>query len=528
MRSALALGALLVLAAACGGEPVDPLEVVTEAGTIRGRPDGATRAFRGIPYAAPPVGEHRFRPPQPVAHWDGARDATDVGPMCPQNFGFAPGGGDEDCLYLNVWTPAPAPATPAPVMVWFHGGAFVFGSGGEPYYGGAKLAESRGVVVVTVNYRLGPFGFLAHPDLAAEDPAHPSSGNYGLEDQLAALEWVQRNIAAFGGDPARVTIFGESAGGFSACVHYLSPRSRGLFHAVISQSGVCGSDIIERSRAEAEAAGVAFAEEVGCAGPGALACLRGRSFWDLLDAAAGAPLAEQHPGGILFQGPGALEWAANVDGDLLPATTGEAFAAGGYPPLPLLLGSNRDEGTFFLWRVLAREVADEAEYRAALARRFGADQVDAIAARYPVATFASPNAALAAVAGDALMTCPARRTARAAAAAGAPVYLYAFERELEQPLVPDGGVVHSGEIPFVFGIDEYPLGKVGEAGRPLVEAIQDYWTGFAADGDPNGGVEMEWPRYEEAGDRHLVLDVPITASSAHRRVLCDFWDGLAD
>ena len=510
--------------------PDDPLTVETTGGTVHGVRNDDAHAWLGIPYAAPPVGELRWRPPRPAPAWDGTREAIAVGAQCPQTFGFSAGGGDEACLFLNVWAPASRPAAPAPVMVWFHGGAFIFGSGGDPYYSGRVLAARHGVVVVTVNYRLGPLGFLAHPALAAEDAAHPRSGNYGILDQLAALEWVRDNIAGFGGDPARVTVWGESAGGLSACIHYLSPRSRGLFHAVISQSGLCSGDGVgETSTALAEADGVTFATDVGCAGTGAdaVACLRAQDAFALVEASGSPSTAEQLPGGLFFQDGAALGWRPHVDGDLLVAPTAESFAAGDYPTAPLLLGTNRDEGTFFVWSVIARPARDEVEYRDALARRFGAGAVDAIVAQYPLTSYASPSLALAAVSADAFFVCPFRRTARLASAAGAPVYLYSFQREPLNGLIADGGAFHASEIPFVFGIDEFPLGKVGPDGVPLSDAMMRYWTRFAATGDPGGGADsgdVAWPRYDAAADRHLVLDVPVRADRGHRQPQCDFWD----
>jgi para-nitrobenzyl esterase len=526
--SLVAALAVLAALAACGGDAPDELVVRTEGGDVRGELDApGVRAFRGIPYAAPPVGANRWRPPQPAAPWDGVRDAGNVGAVCPQGFGFGPGGGDEDCLYLNVWTPSPAPAddAPAPVMVWIHGGAFQFGSGGEDYYAGTVLTAAHGVVVVTANYRLGPLGFLAHPALAVEDPAHPTSGNYGIEDQIAALAWVQRNIAAFGGDPGRVLLFGESAGGFSTCVHYLSPRAGTLFHAAISESGLCASDAVERTLADAEADGAELAAALGCTGGDELACLRAISPWEVLDA-GGTPMADTVPGGPFYQDGTALGFAPVVDGTVIPATTRAALAAGGFANVPLVLGTNRDEGTLFHAPLFATPVTTEPEYRDALGRRFGAGNVDAIVAEYPIASFADANAAIAEVTGDAVFVCPARRTARAVAAAGATVHLYAFQKELENPGLPRGGVVHAAEIPFVFGVDTFPLGDVGTSGRPVSEAIQGYWTRFARTGDPNGDGAVGWPRYDAATDEHLVLDQPIAAGSGHKAARCDFWDAL--
>ncbi len=522
-----AIAVVIIAAAVACSSPPDELVVETTSGAVRGLRQDPVRAFLGIPYAAQPVGELRWRPPAPPPAWNDVRESTSVGPQCPQSFGFSAGGGDEACLSLNIWSPSPPPAEPAPVMVWFHGGAFIFGSGGDAFYRGGELTARHDVVVVTVNYRLGPLGFLAHPGLRAEDPAHPRSGNYGIQDQIAALEWVRDNIAGFGGDPARVTVWGESAGGLSACIHYLSPRSRGLFHAVISQSGLCSGDGAgEQQPAAAETEGVEFATMVGCPGGGAdaIACMRGQGAFDLIEASAMPAVSAQQPGGLFFQDAGPLAWRPNIDGDVLRAPTQAGFAAGDYPPLPLLLGTNRDEGTFFVWSVIAKPARDETEYRDALGRRFGAAAVDAIAAQYPVTAYASPSLALAAVSADAFFVCPFRTTARLASAAGAPVFLYSFQHPPENGLVADGGAFHASEIPFVFGVDEFPLGKVGEVGRPLSDAMMRYWTRFAATGDPDGGGDLGWPAYDAVGDRLLVLDLPVHTDAAHRRMQCDFWD----
>lgn len=513
----------------CAGER-DPLEVEIDTGVLHGIQQGGTRAFLGIPYAAPPVGADRWRPPQPAPSWDGVREVLSVGGQCPQTLSVTGAGGDEDCLFVNVWTPARSGERGLPVMVWLHGGAFVFGSGGDKYYNGRHLAERYGVVIVTVNYRLGPLGFLAHPAFAAEDPAYPSSGNYGLDDQLAALGWVQRNIERFGGDPARVLLFGESAGGFSTCAHYVSPRSEGLFARALVESGLCASTIREPSRAEAEAAGVAVAQKLGCpgTGPAAAACLRGQTVDALLAATGLPPVAEQPPGGPFYIGGNSslLSALPNVDGFVLRTTLREAFAAGGFAPRPLVVGTNRDEGTLFHSTFFAVEVASETEYRAALSRRFGPSNVAAIVARYPVAAFGSANRALAEVTGDAFFVCPARQTARGAAAAGAPVYLYSFERAPESSFLPGLGVFHSAELPFVFGTDPaFPLASVGETGRPTAEAVQAMWTQFAAAADPNGDGPA-WPAFDAASDRHLVIDAAITAAAGHKAAACDFWDGL--
>ncbi|HEY5920540.1 MAG TPA: carboxylesterase/lipase family protein [Kofleriaceae bacterium] len=512
--------AWLLALAACG-EDLGPLDVELDTGVVRGIDDhNGVHSWLGIPYAAAPIGDLRWKPPRRAPSWGGTRDAGAYGHKCPQNTVLTPGGGLEDCLFLNVWAPSPAP-TNAPVMVWIHGGAFIFGSGGDSFYAGSELARNHGVVAVSINYRLGGLGFLAHPALAAEDSAHPTSGNYGLLDQAAALEWVQRNIAAFGGDPTQVTLFGESAGGFSTCAHYAGANNEQLFQRAIIQSGACSSLTLEQTRDEAEAQGIALADKLGCSGADVVACMRAKSDFEILDASSLAPLSEQPAGGV-FYGDRPLSTLPHVDGHVLPDSIETVFAAGTYPARPLIIGTNRDEGTLFHASILANAVKDETEYRAALARRFGDTNVDAIVALYPVASYASPNAALAAVSGDVFFVCPARRNARAIAKSSS-VYRYTFERELEQTIIGDLGAFHSSEIPFVFGIDTFPLGKLG-AGAVLSAEMQAYWTTFAKTGDPNG-AGTPWPRYD-ASDTIAVLDVPVSTRSADKATQCDFWDAL--
>jgi para-nitrobenzyl esterase len=510
---------VLLLLAACGGSG-DELTITIDSGTLHGVLQGETRAFLGVPYAAPPVGPLRWKPPQPAIPFDGTREAIAVGSQCPQSFSLAGPGGEEDCLFLNVWTPRGADG--APVMVWLHGGAFVFGSGGDPYYSGRYLAESYGAIIVTVNYRLGPLGFLAHPALTAEDPAYPSSGNYGIDDQLAALQWVQRNIAAFGGDTTRVALWGESAGGFSACVHYVSPRSADLFAWAISESGLCASPVTEPTHADAEAIGIALAEQLGCTGAGALACLRAKSADDLLNATALPPPAQQLPGGPFYAATIPIP-TPNIDGFVVPKSLRQAFAEGGFPARPLLLGTNHDEGTLFHSVLFAKEVTTETEVRDALTRRFGAAKVDAIVAQYPIASYPSAQAALAQITGDAFFVCPARWTARGALAAGAPVFRYTFDELPESAALSGLGTFHSAEIPYVFGNDNFPLATVGASGLPLSAAMQGYWTRFAATGSPAGG-DVEWPG--AANDQVLELHDPVTATSTLPAAPCDFWDAL--
>ena len=518
----------LVIALVCVlgcGTSSDDLHVKTETGVVHGARDGTVRSFLGIPYAAPPVGDLRWRAPQPAAVWNGTLETIVVGQQCPQTLSYAGPSYDEDCLYLNVWTPDGA--HDLPVMVWLHGGAFIFGSGGDKYYDGGKLA-AQGVVIVTINYRLGVLGFMAHPALDVEDPQYPTSGNYGLEDQRFALEWVQRNIAAFGGDPKQVTLFGESAGGFSTCVQYLSARTQDLFGAAIAESGLCGSTLLAPTHAVAESQSLTLADQLGCPGndASALSCLRGIDSQTLLTVTALPPATGMTPGGPFYQAAILPAVLPNVDGYVFAAPMREAFDAHAFAPRPLLLGSNKDEGTLFHSSVYALPVTDDTTYRAALSVRFGASNVDAIVAQYPIASYASANAAIAAVTGDAFFVCPTRRSARGALAAGAPVFRYSFEQPLEAPFMQGLGVFHSAELPFVFGNDDYPLGRVGTSGAPVSASIQDYWTTFAKTGAPNSSAEVAWPGYDATSDPYLVLGTPIAASTQLKTALCDFWDAL--
>jgi para-nitrobenzyl esterase len=327
-----------VAGAGAASGPGEPVRLAS--GPIAGEGRHGVRSFKGIPFAAPPVGDLRWKPPQPVAPWTEPRACLAFGPACPQQGKdlYGPvGEQSEDCLYLNVWTPADRPDARLPVMVWIHGGGFMFGSGGKPCYEGAELARRGGVVVVTCNYRLGPFGFLAHPALTAESPQR-ASGNYGMMDQIAALRWVQQSIAACGGDPGCVTIFGQSAGGVSVCALMASPLAKGLFHRAIVQSGSAPGKL--HDRATMEACGVEFAQRLGAAD---LPALRAQP--------AGALLAAVQPGSGRV-GEGTLDHLC-VDGYVLPETPGTVFAAGRQINVPLLAGTTKDEDRLFLAGVQA-------------------------------------------------------------------------------------------------------------------------------------------------------------------------------
>jgi len=488
-------------------------------GDVQGELASGTRRFLGIPFAAPPVGDLRWRPPAPVVPWQGVLDANAYASPCPQGTSInGTPSNNEDCLYLNVWSPDPAPTGRRPVMVWFHGGGNQSGSAadfvplgvGGRFYDGSVLAETRDVVVVTSNYRLGVLGFFAHPALAAEDPAYPYSGNQGLLDQRAALEWVRANISAFGGDPDNVTIFGESAGSFDVCFQVVSPGSRGLFERAISESGGCTTRQPLASDGAANAASLAAA--VGCGSASdPLACLRQVSVPTLLAQSVA-------PEGIAPAG-----FNPVIDGGFLPDQPRALFNAGNYAKVPYILGSNSDEGTLFL--IGTTPVTSEAEYLAALQSQYG-DLADQIAAVYPVANYSSPQAALARVIGDSGLVCPTYDSARRAAAGGAPVYLYNFARPIPLPqLAPLMlGATHGSEIAYVFG----SVPGVSEADEQLSVAVQGYWTQLAHVGNPNGNGQPNWPRYQDATDQRINLDVEISVLTGFRRTECEFWWGVFD
>jgi para-nitrobenzyl esterase len=482
------------------------------AGPLTGATRGGTRAFFGIPYAKPPVGDLRWRSPVAAEPWTEPRDATAFGATCAQGDLIAGSGtldgSAEDCLFLNVWAPEPAPKRALPVLVWIHGGGFALGSGSASDYDGQKLVERGGVVVVTLNYRLGAFGFLAHPELSAEKTGRGTSGNYGIEDAILALSWVRRNVQAFGGDPGNVTVFGESAGSIATSLLLVAPSARGLFHRAAMESGVAlGFDNL---LGPAEAKGVAFGEKLGCGASGAEGCMRGKTTADIV-------AAEGVFTGILH----GVAWSPVADGVVVPTDAVKAFAAP--TRVPVLVGSNLNEGTLFTSTFLRDGgVANDQEYSAVVSRYFPTD-AGRVLAEYPSSSFASANAALSEVLGDALFVCATRRFARAASSAGLDTYVYSFEHAAEKALVPGLGAFHSSEIPFVFGVPAV-LDTVQPDEQPLSDSMQSFWTTFARTGNPNAAGKIDWPKFDTAADENLVLDLPISKRAGHKKARCDFWD----
>ncbi|MDQ0464448.1 para-nitrobenzyl esterase [Caulobacter ginsengisoli] len=452
-----------------------------DSGVLRGVPGPGVVSFKGIAYAAPPVGRLRWRPPQTAKAWKGVKAADAFGPICSQNYnpqdnGVGPLPASEDCLTLNVWTPGLAGPL-KPVMVWIHGGGFVNGSASAPLYDGAALAR-QGVVVVTLNYRLGWLGFFAHPAISAEQPAGPLA-NYGLMDQIAALQWVQRNITAFGGDPDNVTLFGESAGGMSVNKLMTSPPARGLFHKAIVQSGL-GRESAPRLKAtnregypSAEAQGEALAARLGY--PKATAAqLRGIPVEKIL--ATGDPYRVSG-------------WGPTIDGQILTADVDDAFQQGLEMPIPYLVGSNSLE-----FPPPGSANAD---------RQWGIAKLPASTREAIAKAYGDEEALRLNLVSDVLFTEPARLLA-GLHAGRAQTWLYRFSMVSPAARGMFSGAPHASERQYVFQTLEASTWPTGEDDRMVSQLMSAYWVAFAKTGDPNGGGRLAWPLYQADGG--LLLD----------------------
>jgi para-nitrobenzyl esterase len=498
-RFATAAVALVALT----GPPVATAQtpIKTDAGLVSGAdsPVKGVRAYLGIPYAASAGGANRWKAPQPVAKWDGVKAATEFGLPCiqPKVFGDIDFGDriSEDCLTLNVWTGAPSSSAKQPVMVWIHGGGFVAGAGSEPRQDGSRLA-AKGVVVVSMNYRLGLMGFFAHPELSKESP-YKASGNYGFLDQIAALQWVQKNIAAFGGDPGNVTIFGESAGSFAVSMLMASPLAKGLFHKAIGESGAgfpSGPQppLGGAALAAAEADGQKFAAGVNAP---SLEALRGKTWKELL----GAP---------------PFRFSPVVDGYALPAPVAEVFAKGQQHKVPLLAGWNEDE---IRSSVTLRPQKPTAEsHKADLAKRFGAS-AEAMTTAYPASTDAEAIEAAAALASDSFISYGTWKWLEVhRATSGQKVYRYRFDRDIPieagrtqngvAVTAKDVGARHAGEIEYVFGqLDTVKGVQWAPEDRALSNAMMDYWSSFAKTGVPKAQGQPAWPAFDKPGAPVILL-----------------------
>ena len=491
----------------------NPLQIKTDKGKVEGAytADQQVIAFKGIPYAAPPVGDLRWKPPMPAAKWKGVRPAKEFGSHCVQTGGypdmvFHDPGPSEDCLTLNVWTPASAkPDSHLPVMVWIYGGGFTTGGTSEKRQDGQYLAH-RNVIIVSMNYRLGIFGFFVHPELTAESPHH-ASGNYGLMDQAAALEWVKRNIAAFGGDPSNITIFGESAGSFAVSTLMASPLTKGLISKAIGESGGAfySGGLGYQPREVLEQRNVEFARTAF--GTSQLADLRKLSADDLVKAA----MAKTDPRPPRF-GP-------DIDGYFLPDSVPDIYAAGKQAHVPLLAGWNADEGSFFATRGMT------AVQWKAMAEGLFKDRSAEFLKLYPGDTDAQALRSAIDFGSDSFIAFGTWKWLEAQRKTGgdSPVYRYHFElAALPSKYHPGTFAFHSDDIEYVFGtLDTRPGETVRAEDRELSEAMMGYWSNFAKTGDPNGSGLPTWPKY--GADNSLIhLNSPITSGPDTTRARYEF------
>ncbi|HVG84766.1 MAG TPA: carboxylesterase family protein [Vicinamibacterales bacterium] len=519
-----AIASTLSLSAHGNGTQAAPCLVTTDRGDVQGRDFATSCAFLGVPYAAPTGGASRWKPPQPRAPWAPAVvNATTASPVCAQV--QQPSGtptGVEDCLFMNIWTRDLTPDEPAPVLVWFHTGGFTNASANFAGTNGRRLAEERGIVVVAPNYRVGSLGFLAHGGLATEDPAHPTSGNYGLLDQQAALRWVRDNVARFGGDPDNVTIGGTSAGGASVGLQLVSPASAGLFHRAIVQSAYPTTRWT--THAEHLAAGDSVAAALGCVDPATvLACMRGKTQNEVLLARPAATQQVIAPAGRIF-------WEPVVDGLVIPDQPRDLIARGLWSSVPVMVGANRDEGWGnFITRSFPNGVSLE-QYENWIADEFGANAA-AVLAAYPAADHVSPEEALARLLGDGQFVCEARRLARLISDQSIAVYLYSYEYVI--PDLSPGHVNHGFETNIIFGNTYsppiFPAHVLDAADQALHDAMAGYWTRFVATGVAGGVGDLKWRRYgERVGRRgarrdHMIFDAVVTRGDDLREEACDFW-----
>ncbi len=492
MRSMIA--ALCAATALSGAVGAHAAPVSTALGQVDGVTVDGVTSYEAIPFAAPPVGPLRWRPPAPAAPWTGVRSATQFAPACMQAstanalLGIPALPVSEDCLYLNVWTPPHKAGERLPVLVWIYGGGFTSGATAIPTYSGESLAR-KGVVVVSIAYRLGAFGFLAHPVLSAESGGH-GSGDYGLLDQIAGLQWIKQNIAAFGGDPSRVAIFGESAGGIAVSMLAASPRAKGLFQRAISESG--GSFAPSRQANEggenvptlaaAEAKGSAFLASMGATTLDQARALPAEA----IEKAAGPALGGFWP---------------TADGDVIPGDQYLQYQAGKYNDTPVLIGTNADEGALFIRAITA------SAYLANVHALYGA-YADRILAAYPGGSDAQALRSSRDLMRDTAFAWQTWAWARLQSRSGkGKVYVYYFNHRPHYPDLPsfqDWGASHGSEIAYVFGHLD-PKTATPED-RAISDALQTYWANFARSGDPNGAGAPVWPAFTEANAAAMHFD----------------------
>jgi para-nitrobenzyl esterase len=495
-----------VFVTALGVHGMTAQQVRTANGVLEGvvSPDGKVRTFKGIPYAAAPVGPLRWKAPQPAAPWTGVRKAADYPPRCMQgpiypDMIFNDAGPSEDCLYLNLWMPAVPEQPKLPVMVWVHGGGFVAGATSEPRQDAGTLSK-KGVMVVTMNYRLGIFGFFSHPDLARES-GHKASGNYGLLDQVASLKWVKDNIATFGGDPDNVTIFGESAGSFSVSALMASPLAQGLFKRAIGESGAFFGDTLKlQPHARTEKSDGEFARSA--LGTTTLAELRAKPAAEILEASLKGDKFRFEP---------------NIDGYFLPDDVRSTYFRGKQAHVPLLAGWNADEGSYRT--IFGEEQPTPQNYVARVRALFG-NKADSVLSLYPGATADQAKRSAQDLAGDQFIGYATWKWLEAHLETGkSPVFRYEFDQTLPLSAADAApSAPHASEIEFVFQALSSRKLPWRPEDRRLSDMMGSYWTNFAKTGDPNGAGLPPWPSYSRKDDyqvMHLTAE-PSAAADAHR------------
>ena len=471
--------------------------IKTEGGYVSGINQSGLLIYLGIPYAAPPTGDLRWRPPEAAKPWEGVYKADRFGPSCPQavskDFGpeWYPGNMSEDCLTMNIWTPAANSSEKLPVMVFIYGGAYIRGSSALPLYNGTALAK-KGVIVATFNYRVGVLGYLAHPQLSKESPNN-TSGNYALLDQEAALRWIQRNIAAFGGDPGRVTIFGESAGAANIVSQLAIPQSKGLYSQAIVESGGVWSNgpaiIGYRTKVEAEEYGQKFAESLGYSGSDAIQKMRNMNAFDLVN-------STPNVWNSTFWGFHNVAFKTTIDGWLIPEEPQDIFRQGRQNPVPLMIGSNADEGTL----LAAKTNMTAEDYWKFLQDSFGPDAFKMLA-RYPARNDSEVQYRIERIATDIDFALASKFIAGSMANLNQSTYLYKFTYVLPGQSY---GAYHTSELYFVFRPSYW---KADPTSSAVSDYVVDMWTRFAKTGNPNGGINVTWPQYSNEKDQYLDIGV---------------------
>jgi para-nitrobenzyl esterase len=495
------------LAISCdGGVKPEVRKITLDGGVISGTMSDGVPAYLGIPFAAPPVGDLRWREPQPVKRWDSVLDCSKYAPACPQpkSYLYDVGATNEDCLYLNVWSTAKSPDAGLPVMVWIHGGSYTTGAGSQPMYDGKNLAR-QDVVVVTVNYRLGPLGFLSHPLLSKESP-HGVSGNYGLLDQIAALKWVKKNIQSFGGDPTRVTVFGESAGAASICSLMISPLAEGLFQRAISESGSFGDAYPlarENTVGKAEKTGLDLAVTLGCdKAENGLAAMRQKTADDIIKAAYKN-----------YDANGGTKFRPVTDGWVIPGNPWSLFTVGKQAKVPLLIGTNANEGTIFILPKLLVQKITLHDYEAYIKNLYK-DNAAEVLARFPAANTEEVPAAYSKMFTIMSFAAGALHAADTTAANNSTVYMYKFTR-IPDTALKRFGSFHGLEIFYLFGIFKIGIIPIPDtpADSTLSQGIMKYWTNFARTGNPNSPGLPDWPAYSADKGQYIEFGDNITASA---------------